>query len=256
MFPRPTLFCRVMIASFALTAVGRAAEGQLASRSPFLPPQSAGSAAPTQSAPLEFGGYIDTPGEGRLYRITVKDKDAARRVGGAPSNGAWVKLNERNPELDVTIKQHDESQKPATLTIEHQGKTITLAEKESKVVSGGAAAAAMPPPLQPPLPPVAVQNVPSAVTQSVVVNPTPQDEQKRLEAVAAEVARRRALREQAAPGATPAAVPQPAPQQTVPLVQPQAQPQQLRGYPQGVPVPANMPGTRTPPPNVQQPQRR
>lgn len=255
MFPRPMPICRVMIASFTLTAVGRAAEGQLASRSPFLPPQSAGSAAPTQNAQFEFGGYIDTPGEGRLYRITVKDKDAGRRPGGAPSNGVWVKLNERNPELDVTIKQHDESQKPAVLTVEYQGKTITLAEKESKVVSGGAAAAAMPPPLQAPIPPVAVQNVPPAVTQSVVVNPTPQDEQKRLEAVAAEVARRRALREQAVPGATPAATPQAAPQQAVPLVQPQAQPQQLRNYPPGVPVPPNMPGARTPPSNVQQQRR-
>jgi hypothetical protein len=229
--------CRVIVASFALGAVGRAAEGQLASRSPFLPPQSAASNAPTQNAALEFGGYIDTPSEGRLYRITVKDKDAARRTGGA-STGAWVKLNERNPELDVMVKVHDESQKPATLTVEHQGKTLTLAEKESKVVSGGPAAAAMPPPMQPPLPPVQA-NVPAAVTQAVVLNPSPADEQKRLEAVAAEVARRRALREQATQ--TVGAPQNATPQQQVPL-QPQAQPQQMRGYPQGVPVPANMPG--------------
>jgi hypothetical protein len=39
--------------------------------------------------------------------------------------------------------------------------------------------------------------VSNAITQSVVANPTPADEQRRLEAVAAEVRRRRALREQA-----------------------------------------------------------
>jgi hypothetical protein len=55
----------------------------------------------------------------------------------------------------------------------------------------------------------------------VVVNPTPADEARRLEAVASEVARRRALREQASQqmGQSP---PMPAPQ---PQVQPQpAQP--------------------------------
>ena len=40
--------------------------------------------------------------------------------------------------------------------------------------------------------------MPPAIAQSVVINPTPADEQRRLEAVAAEVARRRQLREQAA----------------------------------------------------------
>jgi hypothetical protein len=198
---------------------------------------------------------MDSPSDGRLYRITVKEKDPARRVSG--STGVWVKLNERNPDLDVTIKQHDESQKPATITIEHQGKTLTLAEKEGKVVSGGAAAQAMPPPGQPPQPPVPVQsNVPAAVTQAVVLNPSPADEQRRLEAVAAEVARRRAMREQATQqiGGTPpaGAVPQQQPMAQPGVVQPQ---QQMRGYPPGVPIPANMPGGQRTQPNTQQQRR-
>ena len=54
-----------------------------------------------------------------------------------------------------------------------------------------------------------------AVTASVVANPTAADEQRRLDAVAAEVARRRAMREQAAtPGASPS-TPQPGASQPV-----------------------------------------
>jgi len=173
---RPVLIASVVLATVVST------EAQLASKSPFLPPQSAGAGnTPAADAPLEFGGYLDT-GEGRLYRISVKDP--------AHKAAIWVKLNERNPDLDVIVKQHDDDQQ--TLTVEHQGKTLTLAEKKAKVVSSGSGAPPMPPPPRPP------QNVPPAVTQAVVLNPTPADEQRRLEAVAAEVARRRALREQAA----------------------------------------------------------
>jgi hypothetical protein len=50
----------------------------------------------------------------------------------------------------------------------------------------------------------------SAITQTVVLNPSPQDEQRRLDAVAAEVRRRRLEREKAAQDAqngVPAAAP-------------------------------------------------
>lgn len=193
------------------------AEGQLASKSPFMPPQAAGN-TPTAGAPLEYRGYIET-GEGVQYRLY----DPARKLG------SWVKLNERNAELDVLAKQYDTGQR--TLTIEHQGKTLTLAEREAKVVSSGSAQQAVPPPMPQPA------NVAPAVTQSVVLNPTPADEQRRLEAVAAEVARRRALREQATQqmnqGQTPqVAVPQPSMQ---PQVQPPNRPvpQQARGSSRG-----------------------
>jgi hypothetical protein len=162
--------------------IARPATAQLVSKSPFLPPQAA-STAPTANAPLQFIGYVDTR-EGRLFRL----HDPAKKVS------TWVKLNEKQPEFDVLVKQHDESQKPATLTIEHQGKTLTLTQRESKIVSSGNAAQAIPPPTIAPAP---APNVAPAVIQSVVTNPTPADEQRRLEAVAAEVARRRALREQA-----------------------------------------------------------
>jgi hypothetical protein len=174
------LFSRLVFAALVAVAVNRDAHGQIAAKSPFMPPQSAGTAGPTAGAPLEYRGYMET-GEGRLYRI----HDPAKKTG------TWVKLNEKNADFDVVAKQHDTDHE--TLTIEHQGKTLTLAERKPKVVSSGAAAAVMPPPILTPAQP----NVPTAVTQSVVLNPTPADEQRRLDAVAAEVARRRALREQA-----------------------------------------------------------
>ena len=176
---------RFVSPALAVVALGAAnsASAQLAAKSPFMPPQAA-AAGPTAGAPLEYRGYIETS-EGTQYRLY----DPAKKVG------IWVKLNEKNPDFDVLAKQHDGGQK--TLTIEHQGKTLTLAEREAKVVSAGAVPAPMPVNLAAPVAAPAAANVAPAVTQSVVLNPTPADEQRRLDAVAAEVARRRALREQA-----------------------------------------------------------
>lgn len=170
--PRSALLAGIVI------ALSASAEGQIAAKSPFMPPQSAATAGPTPGAPLEFRGYMES-GDERLYRV----HDPAKKTG------IWVKLNERNADFDVIAKQHDVDQE--TLTIEYQGKTLTLAERKPKIVSAGAAA--IPPPVVLP----AQTNVSPAVTQAVVLNPTPADEQRRLDAVAAEVARRRAMREQA-----------------------------------------------------------
>jgi hypothetical protein len=174
----------LMILAAGFSGGGWALRAQVATKSPFLPTGGAGAptAAPT-GATLEFRAYMDV-GSGLQFRLF----DPAKKTG------VWVKLNERNAEFDVTAKQHDEAQK--TLTIEHQGRTLTLALREAKVVSAGSAGMIPPTPAIPAPPPT--PNVSPAVTQTVVLNPTPADEQRRLEAVAAEVARRRALREQAA----------------------------------------------------------
>jgi hypothetical protein len=162
-----------------LLAMAVPVNAQLAAKSPFAPPQAAATNTPTAGAALEYRGYLQTS-EGAQFRLY----DPVKKIG------TWVKMNERNPDFDVVVKQHDNGQ--TTLTIEHQGKTLTLEERKSKVVSSGAAAQAMPPPM------ANVQsNVAPAVTQAVVLNPSPADEQRRLEAVASEVARRRALRENA-----------------------------------------------------------
>jgi hypothetical protein len=185
-----SLFLAVRVAGAVLASGALSGRAQLAASSPFLVPQAAATAGATAGAPLEYGGFLDVPGGERLYRI----KDPARKTS------EWVKLNQRNPTLEVTARQYDDSQK--TLIVEYQGRTLTLAERESKILSAGA----VPQPV-----PAGVSFMPAAVTQSVVTNPSPADDQRRLEAVAAEVARRRALREQASQQVNPNGVPQIAP---------------------------------------------
>lgn len=153
----------------------------IASRSPFLPPENAPvEKTETGSAALEFRGFVDV-GEGKQFRLF----DPAKK------QGAWVRLNERSPEFEAVIRQHNEGEE--SVSVEHQGRTVTLTMRKAKIVADAAAPAA--PPVAAPAGPAI--SVTPAVTQSVMVNPTPADEQRRLEAVAAEVNRRRALREQA-----------------------------------------------------------
>ena len=195
------------------------AAAQLASVSPFIPVQAAGVGAPTPGAPIEFRGTMDL-GDGPQFRL----------VDTSHKNGAWVRLNEREPNLDVVVKQHAGDGDNETIVVEQQGRSFTLPLHTAKVVSSGAAGQGLAAP-----PPVQMPNMPAAVTQSVVVNPTPADEQRRLEAVAAEVARRRALRDQASQqvnqGQTAAAA------QQVIQQQQQLQQQRQQNQPQGQPQP-------------------
>jgi hypothetical protein len=186
-----------------MLAAALPAWGQLSATSPFQSPQAPGAALPTTPPPLEFAGYMSTS-EGLKYVV----RDPAKKIS------SFLKINETDPNLGVVVKQHDMGQN--TLTVEYQGKPLTLEVRKARIISSGNPAMLMPPQ---PMPQPVVANVAPAVTQSVVVNPSPADEQKRLEAVAAEVARRRALREQAAqPGqpapAGPVAIPATPPQAT------------------------------------------
>jgi hypothetical protein len=174
MSPR-ALFFRWMFAVAATVCAAIGAEVQLSGKSPFSPQGAAGAAVATANAPLEFVGYYEDKG-GRLFRV----RDAATK------KGVWLRLNERNEDLALLVKEHDENQH--TLIVEHQGRVLTLAAREAKIASSGPP---MPAGISPPPPP---STVPAAVTQAVVLNPTPADEKARLETVAAEVARRRALR--------------------------------------------------------------
>ena len=171
---------RGLLALLGVTLLGATRAGaQLAAKSPFLPVQGAGGTSPTTGAPLEYRSWMETA-EGLKARIV----DPSRRAG------AWLLVNERDPSFDFVVKQIDTEHD--TVAVDYQGRTLTLALHTAKVASAGAAqnfAGGVPNP---------AANMPAAITQSVVVNPTPADEQRRLEAVAAEVARRRQLREQAA----------------------------------------------------------
>ena len=203
MSPRASFFLWLSAAALASGATS-GAESQLSGKSPFMPKAASGAAAPTANAPLEFVGYYEDS-VGRLFRV----RDTASK------KGVWLRLNERSDEPNLIVKQHDE--KPNTLTVEHQGRVLTLAAREAKIASSGPL---MPAGISPPPMP---STVPASVTNSVMLNPTPADEKGRLDSVAAEVARRRALRVQAEQNvaqATPA--PAMGPQPPPPAMQPGA----------------------------------
>ena len=101
-------------------------------------------------------------------------------------NSAWIRLNQTgNP---FVVRSHDETRD--SVTVEHQGRTLTLALRTAKVAS---APINQPQPVQPNGGPAA----PQPIGGPVVLNPSPADEQRRLEAIAAEVNRRRMIRQQA-----------------------------------------------------------
>lgn len=194
---------RLAVASVAWLAVARAG-AQLATSSPFLPAASAANAAtPTAGAPLEFRGQIDMPPDGLKVRI----------YDPAQKKGAWLSVNERDPNFDFVVRQVDGSR--GTATVDYHGQTLVLSQHEAKVTSSGTA--------MPNIPMGAIP-LPAAGAQ-VALNPTPAEDQRRLEAVAAEVARRRQLREQAADQVNQG-IPPPAPGL------PAAQPAPTAGQPQ------------------------
>jgi hypothetical protein len=203
--PRHFRWLTLAVSVAGLTVAARA---QLAKTSPFNSADAAAAAAPAANSELQYIGWrSDADGEEfRLY-------DRARKAG------VWLKLNERDSNLDVLVKQTDADRE--TVTIEHGGQTLPLTLRVSKVAAGGAPMIPIPMP-QPPMP-----NVGPGVINSVKLNPTQADEQQRLEAVAAEVARRRALREQAQQQMNQGVMPQ----VTVPQVQ-QQQPATRQGMQQ------------------------
>lgn len=139
---------------------------------PFAPSASANApSAATADAPLELRGIM---GEGDDYMFSIFDS--------AKKTSVWARLNE--PGREFVVKTFDAARD--SITVENQGRTLTLALKAAKVLAA---------------PAMAMRQNPTPVGGPVVLNPTPADEQRRLEAVATEVRRRRAMREQAAQNA-------------------------------------------------------
>lgn len=149
-----------------------------AGKSPFLPPASAQQdTTPTQDATLELRGIM-AAGDSFMFSIY----DSTKKIA------AWSRLNEMGH--GFVVRAHDVSHD--TVTVEYQGRTLTLALKTAKVASA--------PVNQPqPMPGLAPgpNSAPQPVGGPVVLNPSPADEQRRLEAIAAEVNRRRMIRQQA-----------------------------------------------------------
>ena len=159
------------------------AVARLPARSPFLSPQESVAAAAVE-LPLEFHGYMQTS-DGIQFWV----RDPARR------NGGFVRLNVPESELHLVARSFDPEH--ATLTVERDGRTFTLPVRKAKIRSAGAAT------LPTPVPPRPGVQMPPRITQSVTLNPTPAQERERLDAITAEINRRRAMREQSAQPASP-----------------------------------------------------
>lgn len=165
----------------ALAAPG-ALRADLAPASPFLPPNAPGSAAQAgaPSGPVELRGMMATS-----QGIECCIYDTAKKTS------VWVRVNETGN--DFVVKTADPSSESAT--VDFQGRSMHLALRTAKVASAAATPSAGPGPGGP------------------GVLPSPADEQKRLDAVASEVRRRRLEREKAAQarqqnnGALPAPAP-------------------------------------------------
>jgi hypothetical protein len=167
-----------------LCGVPESAFARLPARSPFHSPQET-PAAPAAELPLEYHGYLHTA-DGFQFWV----RDPARR------SGAFVKLNVPESELRLVARNFDPEK--STLTVERDGRVFTLPERKAKVRLAGLPASPRP------VAPRTGGDMPARVVESVVVNPSPAQEQARLDVIAAEINRRRGLREQAAQGAGPA----------------------------------------------------
>jgi hypothetical protein len=158
-----------LVALSAFMLARGSALADLAAASPFLPANvSAAGSSAGPSGPIELRGVMSTPTGGLVYCIydTAKKKDV------------WVGLKETGNEF-VVVSADAASD---SASVQYQGRTLKLTLRASKVGSAGAAA---PPPMVAPGGP------------QVALNPTPADEQRRLDAVAQEVRRRKQEREKA-----------------------------------------------------------
>jgi hypothetical protein len=156
----------------ALLPLGRAA-AQDADGSPFLPVAGAGggpggAAAAAANEPLELHGIMATP-DGLRFCIF----DAAKKTS------KWVGLNDAGAGVPYLVKSADPDHD--TVSVSSDGRLLTLTLRRPKVETSQ--------PLAQP------GGLPPGV--SVVLNPSAADEQRRLQMIAAEVRRRRLLRQQA-----------------------------------------------------------
>jgi hypothetical protein len=139
--------------------------------SPFLPPNSGKTAEGQGDAgSLELRGIMSTA-HGMRYCIY----DPAKKIS------RWVAENQGG--FGFVVQSYDSEHD--SVVVNQDGRRLTLALREAKVTVG------MGPSLAGgPVPP------PSPGMPNAILRPTPEDEQKRLQAIAEEVRRRRLLREQ------------------------------------------------------------
>jgi type II secretory pathway component PulC len=160
-------FLAAVLSAAAFAGVPAPLRADLAASSPFLPANSPASAAAAGPAgPIELRGIMATA-EGSQYCIY----EAAKK------KSTWVGLNENGH--DFVIKTADSN--ADRVSVDYQGRIFQLELHAAKIASSGSgSAAAM-----------------NAVAGPVQATPTAAEEQRRLDAVAQEVRRRRLEREKA-----------------------------------------------------------
>jgi hypothetical protein len=161
--------CIAVVLCIGLSAGALRAQ-TISTTSPFLPANISASSA-AENSPIELRGILEEP-NGSLFGLY----DPVKRLGG------WVKLNEAGH--DFTVRSYDSSND--AVTVDYQGRVLTLALKSAKIES--MPMMAQPQPNMVPRPPMGGPQISAVPTI---------DEAKRLEAVAAEVQRRRQMRQAA-----------------------------------------------------------
>ena len=171
-----------LLAGLAWSLAARA-EPALAPSSPFLPPEASAAAGSAENTPLELRGILR---DGDGYRFSIFDP--------AKKSGQWVRLNE--PGHDFTVRAHDVAHD--TVTLDYQGRVLTLPLHTAKVmgltVAAADSAATGPRP------------IPGAAGVGPVPKPPSPEEAARYNRAVEEINRRRALREK---GPVPMPTPMP-----------------------------------------------
>lgn len=164
------------IALLVAASVAGSARADLAANSPFSPAGTTGpGASATPSGPIELRGMTSMGGQASYLIYDVNKK-----------KDIWVGMNEAGN--DFVVKAADPSSD--AITVDYQGHSLKLELHTSKIASSGNA-----------MPPTGVAPGNPAVASTAVANAAPpSDEQRRLDAVAQEVRRRRMERERAAQG--------------------------------------------------------
>ena len=161
----------------ALSASAAISLDGLTTNSPFLQRASA-VAQPVNSegASIEFRGVISSR-DGTLFGLYDRTRN----------QGAWVRQNEKG--ADFNVLAYDAAN--AVVTVDYQGQKLSLALSSAKIETAAPSLIPM------------IAAAPLAAPATASVNGANPADQRKLESIAAEVRRRRALRT-ATPAVTPA----------------------------------------------------
>jgi hypothetical protein len=161
-----------LVLALASLAGAGARAVELTSSSPFLPPNTPDSSATPANSPLELHGIVEMP-DG--YKFNLCDPSGHINV--------WIGLNAAGQPF--VVRTHDVAHN--RVTVEYQGRELTLSLPQPKI----APMSMQPQSMMMPQPQMVMGQAPM---QPGMVNSSPQDDRLRLERIAEEIRRRRALR--------------------------------------------------------------